>query len=480
MSVSADVEIVRPALGDEGVYGVEGAGVPDRWAWRVGLATQYERSPVLVLTEGEVTARPVTDRMASWAGFSMGFGYRLAAQVVLPVDWQTGTDSLLSSPGVGLGDPRLGVRWGAVHTQLVDATVRVDTWIPVGRREAWLGEPGARAAIGASGALHGGFGAILLDVGVVARPLTEPAPGFDWGPTADAALGARFDILPNLSAGASVVGRTVLAGLATQDGELSTELLASATYTLPSDIALTAGAGFGILPGAGVPTARGFLAATFVGEPPRKTPKPVVAAEDPPPAKRQAVLEEEIPGVTDVPPPPPPPIVRLSGDEILFREEIRFAPNSADILPESYDTLAATADLLARDGRILHVSIEGHASEDGDLVYNWDLSDRRARSVWEALVKEGVAPERMSWRGLGEVVPSSAGGAGVRPEDRRVVLRIARRLAEGEALPETPPTALLPWNGETVALDAVTLPVPEAPPPTDTLDPTIFDRDDDE
>lgn len=486
-SASVDVELLRPALGDGGVYGIEGAGVPDKWAWRVGLATQYERAPVLILTEGLVTSRPVSDRVGGWAGFSLGLGRRVAVQAFVPLQWQSGDDTLVSADGAGLGDPRLGARWGLVHTQLFDATLRADLYIPLGRKDAWMGETSTRAAFGASAALNGGFGAVLLDVGLVARPLETPQPRLDWGPAVELGLGVRADLLPGFSVGGGWVARAVLAGLATQDGELASEVLVNARYDVTPTVSLSGGAGVGVQPGVGVPTARGFVTATFADAFSRRPPKPEPVVEAPPTKEAvTALLEEEIPGVTDVAPPPPPPLVRIFGDELAFREEIAFAPNSAEILPSSHELLDAIASLLASEGRIAHLAIEGHASEEGDLAYNWDLSDRRARAVWEALLVEGVSPQRMSWRGVGEVIPAPvAKGAPPAPvsrvaaENRRVVLRIARRLAQGEALPETPATTLLPWSGEAVALEAVSIPEFTAPKP-EFVDPTFFDEQEEE
>jgi outer membrane protein OmpA-like peptidoglycan-associated protein len=354
-----------------------------------------------------------------------------------------------------------------------------------------MGERTTRAAVGFSGALAGSFGAVLLDVGLVARPLETPEPRLDWGPTGELGIGVRADLPAHLSVGGAWVARAVLAGLDTQDGELASELLASAAWDAPRPTAgpaatLSAGAGAGLQGGVGVPTWRAFATATFsdaIRRGPRTAPPPVAAVERPPP-DAVALLVEEIPGVTDVPPPPPPPVVRVDGDGIAFREEIAFEPGSADLLPESHAIIAATADLLASDGRIAHLAIEGHADDLGDLAADWDLSDRRGRAVWEALVLEGVSPERMSWRGVGATIPPPDATAGAtagtpRASDRRVVLLVPRRLAQGEALPVTPATTLLPWNGEAVALDAVAIPEFTAPPPpSEIVDPTFFQEED--
>ncbi len=472
--------MVRPAMGDDGVYGVEGAGVPGKWGWRVGLAGQYERSPVLVLTEGIISDRPVTDRVGGWAGFSLGLGRRIALQAVVPVAWQTGEDEVRSANGLGIGDPRLGARWGLLHTNLVDATIRADLYLPIGRQDAWMGEQSTRAAFGFSSALKGNFGAVLLDAGLVARPLEAPQPGLDWGPAVEFGLGVRADILPQFSVGGAWVGRAVLAGLDTKDGELASELLASARVEASPLVAITAGGGAGLQQGVGVPTFRAFATATFSDAFTQRklTPAPVVAEVKRPPPDAKAILEEEVKGI-DAPPPPPKPVpmARVEGDEIQIRDEIKFAEGSADLLPESHVIIVAIAELLAGDGRVAHLAIEGHASEEGSLVYNWDLSDRRARSVWEALVLEGVSPERMSWRGLGEVAPAEAGATeAAAKENRRVAMRITRRLAKGEALPATPENALLPWNGTTVALDTVVIPEIIVAP-KEYVDPNFFQEE---
>ncbi|MFZ5476795.1 MAG: OmpA family protein [Myxococcota bacterium] len=475
-AVSADVEMVRPALGDGGVYGVEGAGVPGKLQWRVGAAAQYERAPVLVITDGEVTSRPVSDRVGGWAGVSLGLGRGVAVQAFVPGAWQTGDDPDFSAEGGGLADPRLGARWAFLDAGFASATLRVDTFLPIGRREAWLGEETFRGAAGVSGALEGGFGAVLLDVGLVARSLEEPAPRFDWGPTAELALGVRADLGDRLSANAAWVGRSVLAGLDARDGEIASEALAGVSYALRPDLRLATGGGAGVQGGVGAATFRGFLTATWSLETkPRERVAPVVVEAPRPPPDAQALVVEEIKGI-EVPPPPPPPLVEVVGDEIVFREEIGFALGSAELLPESKHVLAAIADLLASDGRIAHLAIEGHASEEGGLAYNWDLSDRRARACWEALILEGVDPQRMSWRGLGEVAPTGADA-----KDRRVVFRIARRLAQGEALAAVAPGTLLPWNGESSPLDPVSIPAPKVKEaPEGVVDPNAFKLDEEE
>jgi outer membrane protein OmpA-like peptidoglycan-associated protein len=474
LSVSADIEMVRPALGDDGVYGVEGAGVPDKWSWRFGTALQYERAPVLVISESMVVGEPVSHRVGGWAGLSLGLGRGFAVQAVVPAAWQTGDSADWSANGAGLSDPRLGVRWAALDGKVVRATLRADGYIPAGRQEAWLGESTPRGAFGVSGVLDGGFGSLVVDAGLMARPLEEPASRLDWGTTGEFSVGLRANVTDAFDVGGAWVGRAVLAGLDTADGELASEGLLGVGLQLKPDLRVGAGGGMGVQPGIGSATFRGFANLNYAFDTKKRERPPPAVVESPPPPKKEELLEE-IPGVTDVPPPPPPPPVKVVGDEIVFREEIRFELGSDKLLPESMPVIRQIAEFLASDGRIAHVAIEGYASQEGGLEYNWDLSDRRARAVWEALILEGVSPARMSWRGLGEVVPNVEGGGETTiSANRAVVLRIARRLAKDEALEAPPAEAMLPWNGQATPLDTVVIPETKAPPPTDLVDPNAF------
>lgn len=487
MSVSADVELLRPALSAESAYGVEGPTVPTRGQWWLGTAVQYEHDPVVILVEESRYSEPVSERLGGWVGGSVGLGRDLALTASVPLAWQVGSDARLSADGVGLGDPRLGARWGFFGSELLDAGLRADVAVPIGSDDMWLGEEGVRGAVGLTAAVDGRVGSLIADAGFTLRSLETPQPGLSWGPTTDWALGVRVPLLQRkLGVSAAWVGRAVLAGLDENDGEIASEVVGGAEYTLSPHLRLGAGGGGGVQGGVGAPTFRGFAHLTWTIDPrPKAPPPPPMVIDAPPMPDVTKLLNEEVPFMVKPPEWQEGQLVKMKGDEIEFREEVRFAPGSDEILPESLPVIAAVADLLAEDGRIAHVAIEGHASDDGDLAYNWELSDRRARRVWEALVREGVYPERMSWRGLGEVDPVRPGAPDAeRPAERRVVLRVARRLSPGEKPPELPASTLLPWSGEPSVVDVVSVPAP--PPeiegkqlPRDALDPTLFRDDED-
>jgi OOP family OmpA-OmpF porin len=94
----------------------------------------------------------------------------------------------------------------------------------------------------------------------------------------------------------------------------------------------------------------------------------------------------------------------------------------------------------------LQVVIEGHSSEEGDFAFNYELSMIRATAVCKALVEAGVDAQRLSIRGLGEVVPVSgdAAASGDAAINRRVVFHIVER---AQGVPTGVPTTPVPWTG---------------------------------
>jgi len=74
--------------------------------------------------------------------------------------------------------------------------------------------------------------------------------------------------------------------------------------------------------------------------------------------------------------------------------------------------------VLTNPGEIL---IHGHTDTSGDDNYNMQLSEKRALSVLEALIKGGVPPEIIKYFAFGETDPAVPTGDGVvEPKNRRV------------------------------------------------------------
>jgi OOP family OmpA-OmpF porin len=69
----------------------------------------------------------------------------------------------------------------------------------------------------------------------------------------------------------------------------------------------------------------------------------------------------------------------------------------------------------------MRVSIEGHTDSIGTDAYNQKLSERRARTVRDHMVGQGIAADRITTRGFGESKPiASNETAEGRAQNRRV------------------------------------------------------------
>jgi outer membrane protein OmpA-like peptidoglycan-associated protein len=83
---------------------------------------------------------------------------------------------------------------------------------------------------------------------------------------------------------------------------------------------------------------------------------------------------------------------------------IEFAFGSAALGKRGTKILDRVAVILERYSRY-NVVIEGHTDDIGNDDYNRKLSERRALSVRDYLIKKGIDPSRMQYEGLGESMP---------------------------------------------------------------------------
>jgi outer membrane protein OmpA-like peptidoglycan-associated protein len=120
--------------------------------------------------------------------------------------------------------------------------------------------------------------------------------------------------------------------------------------------------------------------------------------------------------------------VRVVGSEIVLDERVYFHVNGAEVEIKSWGILERVAELLAANPSYGLVRVQGHADDTGDSGYNANLSVRRGQAVREALIRAGVAGERLVVEGFGEDEPELAGTSTVaRSKNRRVAFLILRR-----------------------------------------------------
>ena len=111
---------------------------------------------------------------------------------------------------------------------------------------------------------------------------------------------------------------------------------------------------------------------------------------------------------------------KLLTDGKLVTTGIKFDVNKATIKTESIGTINYVVKMM-QDHPELKFSVEGHTDSDGEIVANQKLSEARAKSVVEAMVKAGISADRLSSKGFGESKPvSSNDSAEGKAQNRRV------------------------------------------------------------
>jgi outer membrane protein OmpA-like peptidoglycan-associated protein len=89
---------------------------------------------------------------------------------------------------------------------------------------------------------------------------------------------------------------------------------------------------------------------------------------------------------------------------IELAADVLFEFDKATLLAKAEDTLKKAAAFV-RERAAGVVEIEGHTDAKGDDAYNQRLSERRADSVRQWFVRNGLRDVRFSSRGLGETKP---------------------------------------------------------------------------
>lgn len=167
----------------------------------------------------------------------------------------------------------------------------------------------------------------------------------------------------------------------------------------------------------------------------RSSPAPV--AYTPPPAPAPA------------PPPPPPPPVDSDGDgvpdsadrcpgtprgtvvdekgcprEPVILRGVEFATASATLTAASRPVLEGVAKDLT-EHPMVRVELQGHTDSRGADAFNLDLSQRRADSVRDYLIAQGVSGTRLEAKGYGETQPIADNATKLgQAENRRVVMKV--------------------------------------------------------
>ncbi len=465
---SIDAELLEPMLSEGDLPGLDGARALGTGSARAGLLYQYVSRPVTLHTEGAELGAPVWARATVFAGVSADFGGRVTARAVLPVAMQEGQGITgLDADGVGTADLRLGMRALLPGGEAARAGLDVELYLPTGTEMAWLGEEAPRLRMGGVSGLSVGPIKLLGDGGVLLRRSVDTGMDMVSGSElyANAGLSLRWR---RLEAYGVALGRVGMSRGVSLEGRAALEGLGGLQVGPIGPTRLELGVGRGLAEGLGSSEWRAM--ASLRVERRRDLPTSERDREGAPrvgraPEVRVDELSDEPAAARVVFEPPeeaPEPVweegelarVRLETASIEIREPIQFEFGTDRILPISIPTLHAVAGILAEHPEIEALVIEGHASEEGSYLYNYDLAYRRCGAIFRELVSAGVHPYRLSTRSMGEVVPKSAGqDEQSLAANRRVEFHIVRQRHPLE--PDSPLAPVTrPWDGAPLAASA--------------------------
>ena len=126
---------------------------------------------------------------------------------------------------------------------------------------------------------------------------------------------------------------------------------------------------------------------------PEKTPSYYVKFD----AVKQYIYVNKIPGVT----------VTDSSIGLMFDVNLRFYPDSPELLPEEKGRIEQIADKLKEilEDEGYTILIEGHTADVGKPVGQLNLSIERAETVRSSLIKEGLDENIITYKGYGGIMP---------------------------------------------------------------------------
>jgi OOP family OmpA-OmpF porin len=121
-------------------------------------------------------------------------------------------------------------------------------------------------------------------------------------------------------------------------------------------------------------------------------------------------------GAPSAPPPPPPSAPMAQAPSFM----VFFDWDRSNLSQQALNTIRQAADQFKATGKA-RITATGHTDTSGPENYNMALSLRRANTVKDALVRDGVPATAISVIGKGETQPLVQTADGVRePQNRRV------------------------------------------------------------
>jgi opacity protein-like surface antigen len=127
------------------------------------------------------------------------------------------------------------------------------------------------------------------------------------------------------------------------------------------------------------------------------------------------------------PPPPPPPPPPAPPPPPPVKTFIVFFDFNKSNLTEAAQSVVSEAVKTAKSNGFVRVKVTGHTDTVGSDQYNQELSEQRAQSVKDEMVREGLDGSAIGVEGRGFHDPLVPTGPGVRePQNRRAVIDLGQ------------------------------------------------------
>lgn len=125
---------------------------------------------------------------------------------------------------------------------------------------------------------------------------------------------------------------------------------------------------------------------------PKPTPKPVPVEPTPQPEPQPVVFENKV----------------VSKEQPIRLEGILYEFNSAQLTADSRTKIDQKLIPFLQDNPSIRIQLSSHTDNKGTDAYNLKLSQNRAQSVVDYLIKKGINPTRLQAKGYGETQPIAA------------------------------------------------------------------------
>lgn len=130
---------------------------------------------------------------------------------------------------------------------------------------------------------------------------------------------------------------------------------------------------------------------------------------------------------------------RVVATEVTLSDQATFDLDRAELRPAAQATLREVVAAIREGGLIGSIQIVGHTCNLGSVPHNQGLSERRAKSVVDFLVANGIQSEEITWQGRGLHEPRFPNDSEEnRARNRRVEITFATRESRTERIQVSP------------------------------------------